>query len=133
MCDEVFDELKQRFPTEKLRELKMYNGCAQCSVTRTTAFSRWKQTASFAESMVEQYNLPTTSNIPGTPGVHLGPRKYGEVEGYDIIPQYRALVGSIVWLSVTTSLDIANSPHACSRHSHNHRTRHWMALLRVAG
>ena len=72
MCDEFFDQLRQRFPLKNPGELKMYTGCV---------FERdWdngildiNQTA-FAISMVEQYNISTTSNIPGSPGVDLGPR-----------------------------------------------------------
>ena len=35
------------------------------------------QTA-FAKNMVQQYNISATSNILGSPGVDLGPRKDGE-------------------------------------------------------
>ena len=47
-------------------------------------------------------------------------------------PKYGALVGSLMWLSVTTRPDIANALRACSRHSHNPSPRHWKALLQVA-
>ena len=49
-----------------------------------------------------------------------------------MFPQYRALVGSLMWLSVMTRPDIANALRACARHSHNPSPRHWMALLQVA-
>ena len=35
----------------------------------------------FAKNMVEQYNISATSNILGSPGVDLGPRKDGEPGG----------------------------------------------------
>ena len=82
--------------------------------------------------MVEQYNISTISNIPGSPGVDLGPRKDGERGGNEKFPKYRALVGSLMWLSVMTRRDIANALRACSRHSHNPSPRHWKALLQVA-
>ena len=59
------------------------------------------QTA-FAKNMVEQYNISTTSNIPWSPGVDLGPRKYGEPGGNEEFPKYRALVGSLIWSLVMT-------------------------------
>ena len=45
---------------------------------------------------------------------------------------YRALVGRVMWLSVITKPDIANSLRACTYHSHNPSPRHWKALLKVA-
>jgi hypothetical protein len=108
----------------------MYTGCA---------FERdWdhgildiNQTA-FTVNMVEKYNISTIANIPGSPGVDLGPRKDGEPGGNEEFPKYRALVGSLMWLSVMTRPDIANALRACSRHSHNPSPRHWKALLQVA-
>ena len=130
ICDELFGQLKQRFPVKNLGELKMYTGCA---------FERdWKngilemnQTA-FAKNMVEQYNIFATSNIPGSPGVDLGPRKDGEPGSNEEFPKHRTLVGSLMWLSVATRPDIANALHACARHSHNPSPRHWKARLQVA-
>ncbi|CAM9864367.1 unnamed protein product, partial [Ascophyllum nodosum] len=130
LCDEFFSQLKQRFPVKNLGELKMYTGCA---------FERdWDQgiletnQTAFAKNMVQQYNISATSNIPGSPGVDLGPRKDGELGGNEEFPKYRALVGSLMWLSVMTRPNIANALRACARHSHNPSPRHRKALLQVA-
>ncbi|CAM9432500.1 unnamed protein product [Ascophyllum nodosum] len=88
------------------------------------------QTA-FAKNMVEQCNISATSNIPGSPGVDLGPRKDGEPGGNEEFPKYRALVRSPKLLSVMTTPDIANALRACARHSHNPSPRYWKALLQV--
>ena len=88
--------------------------------------------ASFAENLVAQYGISTESNIPGSPGVDLGPGREGEPGGNDEFPQYRALVGSLMWLSVMNRPDIANALRTCARHSHNPSPRHWRALLQVA-
>ena len=130
MCDKFFDQLRQRFPVKNLGELKMYTGCAF-----ERDWDNWileiNQTA-FAINTVEQYNIFTTSNIPWSPGVDLGPRKDGEPGGNEHFPKYRALVGSLMWLVVMTRPDIANALRTCSRHSHNPSPRHWKALLQVA-
>ena len=89
------------------------------------------QTA-FAKNMVQQYNISATSNIPESPGVDLGPRKDGEPGGNEEFLKYRALVGSLMWLSIMTRPDITNALRACPRHSHNPSPRHWKALLQVA-
>ena len=86
----------------------------------------------FVETMVEQFNISATSNIPGSPGVDLGPRKDGEPGGNKGFPKSHALVGSLMWLSVMTRPDITNALRACACHSHNSSPRHWKALLQVA-
>ena len=87
---------------------------------------------SFAENLVARYEISAKSNIPSSPGVDLGPRREGEPGGNEEFPQYRPLVGSLMWLSVMTRPGIANALHACARHSHNPSPRHWKALLPVA-
>ena len=77
----------------------------------------------FAKNMVQQYNISPTSNIPGSLGADLGPRKDGEPGCKEKFPKNRALVGSLMWLSVMTRPDIANALRACARHSHNSSPR----------
>ena len=76
MHDEFFHPLKQRLPVKNLGELKMYNDCA-FERDWYSGILEMNQMA-FAKNMVEQYNIPATSNIPGSPGLDLGPRKDGE-------------------------------------------------------
>ena len=130
LCDEFFSQLKQRVPVKNLGELKMYTGCA-FERDWDKGILEMNQTA-FAKNMVQQYNISATSNILGSPGVDLGPRKDGEPGGNEEFPKYRALVGSLMWLSVMTRPDISNALRACARHSHNPSPRHWKALLQVA-
>ena len=130
MWDEFFDQLRQRFSAKTLGELKMYTGCAS-ERDWDNGILEINQTA-FTINMVEQHNISTTSNILGSPDEDLGPRKDGELGGNEEFPKYRALVGSLMWLSVMTRPDIANALRACSRHSHNPSPRHWKALLQVA-
>ena len=130
MWDEFFDQLRQRFSAKTLGELKMYTGCA-FERDWDNGILEINQTA-FTINMVEQHNISTTSNILGSPDEDLGPRKEGELGSNEEFPKYRALVGSLMWLSVMTRPDIANALRACSRHSHNPSPRHWKALLQVA-
>ena len=130
LCQEFLSQLKQRFPVKNLGELKMYTGCA-FERDWDKGILEMNQTA-FAKNMVQQYNISATSNIPGSPGIDLGPRKDGEPGGNEEFPKYHALVGSLMWLSVMTRPGIANALRACARHSHNPSPRHWKALLQVA-
>ena len=108
----------------------MYTGCA-FERDWDKGILEMNQTA-FAKNMIQQYNIPATSNIPGSPGVDLEPRKCGEPGGNEEFPKYRALVGSLMWFSVMTRPDIAIALGACARHSHNPSPRHWKVLLQVA-
>ena len=94
MWDEFLGQLKQSFPMKNLGELKMYTGCA-FEHDWDKGILAMNQTA-FAKNMIEQYNISATSNIPGSPGVDLGPRKDGEPGGNEEFPKYRALVGSLM-------------------------------------
>ena len=97
----------------------MYTGCAFVRGWESGVLEM-NQTA-YAENLVAQYGVSATSNIPGSPGVILGPRKDGEPGDNDEFPLYRLQVGSLMWLSVMTRPDIANNNalRACARHSHN--------------
>ena len=72
--------------------------------------------------------MNSSSDIPGTPGVELGPRKEGE-------PNrdwpYREAVGSLMWLSTMTRPDISNAVHTVARHFHNPTDRYWNAVLKI--
>ena len=110
LCDEFFSQLKHRFPVKNLGELKMYTGCA-FERDWDEEILEMNQTA-FAKKMAQQYSISATSNIPGSPGVDFGPRKDGEPGGNEEFPKYRALVRSLMRLSVMTRPDIANALRA---------------------
>ena len=73
LCDEFLSQLKQRFPVKNLGELKMYTGCA-FERDWDKGILEMNQTA-FAKNMVQQYNISTTSNIPGVQVYILGQEK----------------------------------------------------------
>ena len=118
------------FPGENPGELKMYNGCA-FERDWNNGILEVNQTA-FEKHIVEQHNISTTSNIPGSPGVDLGPRKDGEPE---VMWNFRS---AALWLGVScgclmTRPNITIAYCACARDSHKHpSSRHWKALLQVA-
>ena len=86
--------------------------------------SRLGSTPAVRQPWSGPYGISAKSNIPGSPGVDLGPRREGEPGGNEEFPQYRALVDSLMWLSVMTRPDIANTLRACTRHSYNPSPRH---------
>ena len=82
----------------------------------------------FVESMLNRFGGNSSSDIPATPGVELGPREEGEPEGDW---PYREAVGSLMWLSTMTRPDISNPVRAVAPHSHNPTDRHWKAVLKI--
>ena len=84
VCDAFFDELKEWFPVKHQGELKMFTGCVFVWDWES-GVPEMNQTA-FAETLMAQYELSVTYNIPGSPGVDLGPRKDGEPGGNEEFP-----------------------------------------------
>ena len=97
MCDEFFGQLKQRFLVKNQRELKMSTGYA-FGRDWDKGILEMNQT-SFAKNMVEQYSLSATSNIPGSLGVDLGPRKDGKPGGNEEFPKYSVRVNDSITVS----------------------------------
>ena len=82
----------------------------------------------FVERMLNRFGVNSSSDIPGTPGVEIGPREEGEPKGDW---PYREVVGSLMGLSTMTRPDISNVVRAVARHSHNPTDRHWKAVLKI--
>ena len=82
----------------------------------------------FVESMLNRFGANSSSDLPATPGVELGPREDGEPKGYW---PYREAVGSLMWLSTMTRADVSNAVRGEARPSHNLADRHWKAVLTI--
>ena len=78
--------------------------------------------------MFNHFGVRSSSDIPATPGVELGPREEGEPRGDW---PYREAVDSLMWLSTMTRRDISNALRAAARHSHNPTHRNWKAVLKI--
>ena len=70
-CVKFLEELRQQFPVNNQGELKMYTGCAFVRDWESGVLEM--NQASFAENLVAQDGIFARSNIPGSPGVDLGP------------------------------------------------------------
>ena len=78
--------------------------------------------------MLNRFGVSSSSDIPATPGVELGPRAEGEPKGDW---PYREAVGSLMWLWTMTRPDISNAVRAVARHSHNPADRHWKSVMKI--
>ena len=77
--------------------------------------------------MLNRFGVNSSSDIPATPGVELGPRGEGEPNGDW---PYREAVGILMWLSSMKRSDISTAVRAVARHSHNPTDKHWKAFFR---
>ena len=78
--------------------------------------------------MLNRFGMSSSSDIPATPGVELGPREEGERKGGW---PYREAVGTLIRLSTTTRTVISNAVRAVARHCHNPTDRHLKAVLKI--
>ena len=78
--------------------------------------------------MLNRFGVNSSSDIPATPGVELGPREEGE-------PNrdwpYREAMSSLMLLSTMTRPDISNAVRAVARRSQIPTDRHWKAVLKI--
>ena len=78
-CRDFHAELNTRFPMNNLGELTWYTGCA---FKRNWELGTLEITQkAFVESMLSRCGVNSSSDIPVTPGVELGPREEGEPKG----------------------------------------------------
>ena len=124
-CRDFHAALNTKFPTNSLGALTWYTGCA---FKRNWELGTLDITQkAFVESMLNRFGVNSSSDIPATPGVELGPREEAEPNGDW---PYREGVGSLMWLSTMTRLDISNAVRAVARYSHNPTDKHWKAVLK---
>ena len=125
-CRDFHAALNTQFPTNNLGELTWYTDCA---FTRNWELGTLEITQkAFVESMLNRFGVKSSSDIPATPGVELGPREEGEPKGDW---PYREVMGSLMWPSTMTRPDISNAVRAVARHSHNPTDRRWKAVLKI--
>ena len=111
-CRDFQAALKYMFPKNILGELTWYSGCAFKRSWRLGTLEITQK--AFVERMLSRFGVNSSSDIPATPGVELGPREEGEPKGDW---PYREAVSSLMWLSTVTRRDISNAVRAAARHS----------------
>lgn len=82
----------------------------------------------FIDEIVERFHVFSASFSPAAANCRLEGK--GESEGQGDWP-YREAVGSLMWVSVMSRPDIANSVREVARYSHNPSRSHWNAVRRI--
>ena len=113
-------------PVKNLGELRWNEGC---HFTREREMDTLKiSQKTFADELVKKFCVTSTQSVPLRVGVKLEDFDEGErVENWP----FRELVGSLMWLSISTRPDIANAVRAVARYCTARRAIHWKAALGI--
>ena len=125
-CDVFRDKLNQMIPVKNLGELRWNEGCHFTREREMDTLTISQKM--FADELVKKFCVTSTQSVPLRVGVKLEDFDEGErVENWP----FRELVGSLMWLSISTRPDIANAVRAVARYCTARRVIHWKAALGI--
>ena len=125
-CNVFRDELNRMVPVINLGELRLYEGCHYTREREMGTLTISQKT--FANELVKKACVTSTKSVPLRIGVKL--EELDEDEGVENWP-FRELVGSLMWLSISTRPDISNAVRAIARYCTAPRAIHWKAALDI--
>ena len=120
------DELNRMVPVKNLGGLRWYGGC---HYTRKREMgTRTISQKTFADELVKNNCVTSTKSVPLRVGVKL--KELDEDERVENWP-FREVVGSLMWLSISTRPDISNAVRAVARYCTAPRAIHWKVALGI--
>ena len=125
-CDAFRNESNQMVPVKNLGGLRWYGGCHYTREREMGTLTISQKT--FADELVKKFCVASTQSVPLRVGVKL--EEFDEDEKVENWP-FRELVGSLMWLSISTRPDIANAVRAVARYCTAPRAIHWKAALGI--
>ena len=120
------DQLNRMVPVKVLGELRWYGGCHYTREREMGTLTISQKT--FADELVKTFCVTSTQSVPLRVGVKL--EKFDEDERVENWP-FRELVGSLMWLSISTRPDTANAVRTVARYCTAPRAIHWKAALGI--
>ncbi|CAB1106840.1 unnamed protein product [Ectocarpus sp. CCAP 1310/34] len=125
-CKELLASLNKKFPTKNLGECEWFDRCAIDRDVEAGTLNI-SETA-YIDSMVKRFDVQSTSRIPASPGIDLGPRRDDEKGGEWPV---REAIGSMMWVSAFSRPDVSFAARAVARHAHAPARRHWDAIQKI--
>ena len=113
-------------PVKNLGELRWYGGCHYTREREMGTLTISQKT--FADELVKKYCVTSTQSVPLRVGIKL--EELNECKMVENWP-FRELVGSLMWLSISTRPDIDNAVLAVARYCTTPRAIHWKAALGI--
>ena len=127
-CDEFRDELNRTVPVKNLGQLRWYGGCHYTREREMGTLTMSQKT--FADELVKACCVTSTQSVPLRVGVKL--EEFDEDEKVENWP-FREVVGSLMWVSISTRPDIANEVlRAVARYCTAPRAIHWKAAIGIS-
>ena len=125
-CDVFRDELNRMVPVKNLGKLRWYGSCHYTQEREMGTLTISQKT--FADELVKKACVTSTKSVPLRFGVKL--EEYDEDERVENWP-FRELVGSLMWLSISTRPDITNTVRAVARYCTAPRVIHLKTALGI--
>ena len=125
-CDVFRDKLNRMVPVKNLGELRWYGGCHYTCEREMGTLTISQKT--FADELVIKFCVTFTQSIPLRVGVKL--EEFDEDEKVENW-LFRELVGSLMWLSISTCPDIANTVRAVARYCTAPKAIYWKVALGI--
>ena len=125
-CDVFRDELNRMVPVKNLSEVRWYGGCHYTREREMGTLTISQKM--FADALVKTFCVASTKSVPLRVGVKL--EDFDEDGRVEKRP-FRELVGSLMWLSISTRPDISNAVRGVARYCTAPRAIHWKAALGI--
>ena len=125
-CDVFRDELNRMVPVTNLGELRRCGGCHYKREQEMGTLTISQKT--FADELVKMFRVTSMTSVPRRVGVRL--KEFDEDEKVENSP-FRELLGTLMWLSISTRPDISNAVRAVARYCTVPRVIHWKAALDI--
>ena len=125
-CDVFRDELNRMVPVKNLGELRWHGGCHYTREPEMGTLTISQKM--FADELVKKFCVTSTQSVSLRVGIKL--EEFDEDERVENWP-FRELVGSLMWLSISTRPDIANAVQAVARYCTAPRAIHRKAALGI--
>ena len=125
-CDVFRDDLNRMAPVKNLGELRWYGGCHYTREREMGTLTISQKM--FADELVKKVCVTSTKSVLLRVGVKL--EEFDEDERVKNWP-FRELLGSLMWLSISTRPDISKAVRAVARYCTAPRAIHWKAALGI--
>ena len=125
-CDRLCVDLNGMIPVKNLGELRWYGGCHYSRNRERGTLTISQQ--SFAEELMKKFGVTDERNVPLRVGVKL--EEFDECEETENWP-FRELVGSLMWLAISTRPDISNAVRSVARYCSAPKATHWKSMLGI--
>ena len=125
-CDRSCVDLNGNIPVKNLGELKWYGECRYSRNRERGALTISQQ--NFAEEFVKKFRVTSVQSVPLRVEVKLEEFDYDEETKSWL---FRELVGGLIWLAISTRLDISNAVPSVARYCFAPKAIHQKSALGI--